>query len=121
MFAEMMVIIPQVRLGAGRHVDYIEPKSNIVKGLHLNFVTQPLCLIGLCLTKVSVGIFLLRMSPSTRYKYFIWGTIIFTILSSLGNLCMPTPRAEVVTVANVPTSHRLLPVPAPGIHLGHLD
>ncbi|KAM0323157.1 hypothetical protein ACHAQA_009007 [Verticillium albo-atrum] len=85
-FAEMMVIIPQVGYGAGRHVQYIKPESNIVKGLRLNFVTQPLCLIALCLTKVSVGLFLLRMTPSAKFRYFIWGTIIFTILSATGNL-----------------------------------
>jgi hypothetical protein len=86
MFAEMMVIIPQVQLGAGRHKEYIEPESNIVKGLHLNFVTQPLCLIGLCLTKVSVGLFLLRITPSKKFRYFIWGCIVFTVLSATGNL-----------------------------------
>ena len=86
MFAEMMVIIPQVQLGAGRHKEYIEPESNIVKGLHLNFVPLPLCLIGLCLTKVSVGLFLLRITPSKKFRYFIWGCIVFTVLSATGNL-----------------------------------
>lgn len=86
MFAEMMVIIPQVQLGAGRHYQYIQPPENITKGLHLNFVTQPLCLIGLCLTKVSVGLFLLRITPSKRYQRFIWFCIIFTVCSSTGNL-----------------------------------
>ncbi|KAH6664820.1 hypothetical protein F5X68DRAFT_143958 [Plectosphaerella plurivora] len=84
-FVEMMVIILQVSYGAGRHVQYIEPKSNVVTGLHLNFATQPLCLIGLCLTKVSVGVFLLRLTPSTRFRNIIWGVIIFTVLSSTGN------------------------------------
>ncbi|OIW31088.1 hypothetical protein CONLIGDRAFT_630986 [Coniochaeta ligniaria NRRL 30616] len=84
-FAEEMVIIPEVKLGAGRHVQYIFPASNVVTGLHLNFVTQPLCLIALCLTKVSVGFFLLRLVPSTRLRQFIIGTIIFTILSATGN------------------------------------
>jgi hypothetical protein len=87
MFAEMMVIIPEVRLGAGRHVQYIQPPENVVKGLHLNFVTQPLCLIGLCLTKVSVGLFLLRLTPSRQFRLFVTGTIIFTILSATGNFC----------------------------------
>jgi rhodopsin domain-containing protein len=87
MFVEMMIIIPQVSYGAGRHVHYIEPKSNVVTGLHLNFVTQPLCLIGLCLTKVSVGLFLLRLTPSVRFRRIIWGVIIFTVLSSTGNFC----------------------------------
>ena len=83
----MMIIIPQVQRGAGRHVQYIEPKSNIVIGLHLNFITQPLCLIALCLTKVSVGLFLLRLTPSRRFRQFIIGTIVFTVLSATGNFC----------------------------------
>ncbi|KAB5560195.1 integral membrane protein, partial [Coniochaeta sp. 2T2.1] len=85
LFVEMMIIIPQVQKGAGRHVQYIKPPSNIVVGLHLNFITQPLCLIALCLTKVSVGLFLLRLTPSRRFRLFIIGTIIFTILSATGN------------------------------------
>lgn len=85
MFAEMMVIIPEVNLGAGRHVQYIQPPENVVKGLHLNFVTQPLCLIGLCLTKVSVGLFLLRLTPSRQFRMFVIGTIVFTVLSATGN------------------------------------
>ncbi|KAK3904821.1 hypothetical protein C8A05DRAFT_42164 [Staphylotrichum tortipilum] len=85
MFAEMMVIIPEVKSGAGRHWQYIQPPENVTKGLHLNFVTQPLCLIALCLTKVSVGLFLLRLTPSVRFRYFVIGTIIFTVLSATGN------------------------------------
>ncbi|KAK3314859.1 hypothetical protein B0H66DRAFT_457855, partial [Apodospora peruviana] len=84
-FVEMMIIIPQVRLGAGRHWQYIDPPENIPLGLHLNFITQPLCLIALCLTKVSVGLFLLRLTPSVKFRYFIIGTIVFTVLSWAGN------------------------------------
>ncbi|KAK0736326.1 hypothetical protein B0T21DRAFT_411511 [Apiosordaria backusii] len=84
-FVEMMIIIPQVHYGAGRHVQYIKPASNVVTGLHLNFVTQPLCLIALCLTKVSVGFFLLRLTPSKRFQRFVIGMIIFTVLSATGN------------------------------------
>ncbi|KAL2165019.1 hypothetical protein VTH06DRAFT_315 [Thermothelomyces fergusii] len=85
MFVEMMVIIPEVQLGAGRHVQYIDPPENFTKGLHLNFVTQPLCLVALCLTKVSVGFFLLRLTPSPRLRWFIIGTMVFTVLSATGN------------------------------------
>ncbi|KAF2721221.1 hypothetical protein K431DRAFT_224704 [Polychaeton citri CBS 116435] len=85
MFVEMMVIIPEVVYGAGRHVQYLDHDTNI-KGLHLNFVTQPLCLIALCLAKVSVGLFLLRLAISRNYIRFIWCVIVFTILSTLGNL-----------------------------------
>lgn len=83
MFAEMMIIIPQVMLGAGRHHQYIS-NDDFVAGLHLNFVTQPLCLIALSLTKVSVGLFLLRLTTTTWHIRLIWGVIAFTILSWVG-------------------------------------
>lgn len=92
MFVEMMIIIPQVSYSAGRHVHYIKPESNVAAGLRLNFVTQPLCLIVLCLTKASVGLFLLRLTPSTRFKSITWGVIVFTVLSSTGNLCTSMGR-----------------------------
>ncbi|KAG8164749.1 hypothetical protein KVR01_005024 [Diaporthe batatas] len=85
MLAEMCVIVPEVRRGAGRHVQYIDPPSDVVAGLHLNFVTQPLCLASLCLAKVSVGLFLLRLKPSARFVWFIRGVIVFTVLSAAGN------------------------------------
>ena len=90
MFVEMMVIIPEVGYGAGRHIQYINPPSNVFKGLHLNFITQPLCLIGLCLTKVSVGLFLLRLTTSARLRRVVIGLTIFTVLSAIGNLCAST-------------------------------
>ena len=90
MFVEMMIIIPEVRLGAGRHVQYIEPKTNIAHGLRLNFVTQPLCLVALLLTKLSVGLFLLRLTPSKRHSRLIWAIMVFTMLSFVGNFCMHT-------------------------------
>jgi hypothetical protein len=67
--------------------EYIKPPENVTKGLHLNFVTQPLCLIALCLTKVSVGFFLLRLTPSPRFRRIVIGTMIFTFLSTTGNFC----------------------------------
>lgn len=84
----MIIIVPEVGYGAGRHVDDLTV-SDIVKGLHLNFVTQPLCLIALCLTKVSVGVFLLRLTPATNHRRFIWGVITFTILCAVGNFRKP--------------------------------
>jgi hypothetical protein len=86
MFVEMMVIIPEVRFGAGRHIQHIQPPENIVKGLRLNFITQPLCLIGICLTKVSVGLFLLRLTTYRNFRWFITGMVVFTVLSAIGNV-----------------------------------
>lgn len=87
MLAEMIVIVPEVHYGAGRHAEYIVPASNVVTGLHFNFVTQPLCLIALCFTKLSVGVLLLRLTPSKRHRLCIWGVMVFTVLSAIGNLC----------------------------------
>ncbi|KAI8267691.1 hypothetical protein K4K58_007312 [Colletotrichum sp. SAR11_239] len=83
-FAEMMVILPEVEHGGGRHIQYIEPKENVVIGLHYNFVTQPLCLIALCLAKVSVGLFLLRVSPSTRMRATVAAVIKISFLPNYG-------------------------------------
>lgn len=92
LLAEVMVIVPEVHYGAGRRHPGASSSSSptpddVVTGLRLNFVTQPLCLVGLCLTKVSVGLFLLRLTPSKRFCVFIWGVIWVTIISALRNLC----------------------------------
>ncbi|KAK8108920.1 hypothetical protein PG984_014721 [Apiospora sp. TS-2023a] len=82
LFAEMMIIVPEVHYGAGRHWQYIHPPEHIPIGLHLNFATQPMCLVALTLTKVSVGVFLLRLAPTKNYRAFIHFIIGFTVLSS---------------------------------------
>jgi len=84
MFAQMVLIVLQVRLGAGKHVDDIEYEDNI-EGLRLNFVTQPLCLIALALVKISNDMILLRLTVSEKFKKFIWATIAFTGLALVGN------------------------------------
>jgi hypothetical protein len=86
MFAQMILIILQVRLGAGKHVDDIAYDDNI-EGLRLNFVTQPLCLIALALVKISIGMLLLRLTVSAKFKKFIWATIAFTGLAFVANFC----------------------------------
>ncbi|KAK7990463.1 hypothetical protein PG990_014743 [Apiospora arundinis] len=82
LFAEMMIIIPEVHYGAGRHFQYIQPPENVAVGLHLNFATQPMCLVALMLTKVSVGVFLLRLAPTRNYRVLIHAIVAFTVLSS---------------------------------------
>lgn len=84
MLVQMILIIVQVDLGAGRHVDALDPEDN-VKGLHINFATQPLCLIGLALVKISIGLLLLRLTTSKKFIRFIWGSIILVILSFIAN------------------------------------
>ena len=90
LFAEMMVIIPEVHYGAGRHFQYIQPPEHIAIGLHLNFVTQPICLVVLTLTLVSVGVFLLRLAPTKNYRVLIHAIIAFTVLSATAGFCKST-------------------------------
>jgi hypothetical protein len=118
MFVEIMVIIPEVMLGAGRHVEYIEPKSNIPRGLHLNFVTQPLCLIALCLTKLSVGFFLLRLTPSTTHSRVIWAIMTLTVLSWTGNFCSYMLGLRSSCTRLIICSDNLLSVPAAEFDMG---
>ena len=100
MFAQMILIILQVQMGAGRHVDDIAPEDNI-EGLHLNFVTQPLCLIALALVKISIGMLLLRLTVSAKFKKFIWATIAFTGLAFIANFCKFASRGLIGPMADL--------------------
>jgi hypothetical protein len=70
--AGQCLIIPQVYYGAGRHIEYIE-LEHFKKSFQLNFITQPLYLVAICLTKLSVGFFLLRIAVQPFYKRLIAG------------------------------------------------
>lgn len=70
--AGQCIIIPQVYYGAGRHIEYIEIHE-FQNSFRLNFVTQPLYLFAICLTKLSVGFFLLRIAVQPFYKKLIIG------------------------------------------------
>lgn len=72
--AGQCVIIPEVYYGAGRHIEYILP-AHFPIAFRLNFVTQPLYLVAICLTKVSIGLFLLRIAVEPFYRRLIIGVI----------------------------------------------
>ncbi|KKY34131.1 putative integral membrane family protein [Diaporthe ampelina] len=120
MLAEMLVIVPQVRHGAGRHAQHIRPESDAVVGLHLNFVTQPLCLVSLCFAKASVGMFLLRLKPSRRFVLFIRACIPLALVwdhSIPDGKCIPAKDLKFAAFFNSSVSlltdlvFALLPVP----------
>lgn len=64
------IVIPQVYFGAGRHIEYIDP-LDFQTAFKLNFVSQPIYLFGICLVKISVGFFLLRIAVKPFYKRLI--------------------------------------------------
>lgn len=71
------LIIPEVRYGAGKHIEYIDP-ADFGNGLKLNFITQPLYLFAICFVKLSVGFFLLRIAVEPFYR-----RLIISIMSEL--------------------------------------
>lgn len=78
----MVVVIPQVLYGAGRHAAYLDPAANAV-GLKLNFVTQPVYLWAITLVKVSVGFSLLRIAAASPYDRLVWGALAVNVLAAV--------------------------------------
>lgn len=72
----MGIVIAQVHYGAGRHAAYLDPEVNRF-GLKLNFASQPIYLWAIPIVKLSVGFFLLRISPSVYYKRILQGVMTF--------------------------------------------
>ncbi|RDL37585.1 uncharacterized protein BP5553_05018 [Venustampulla echinocandica] len=64
--------IADVYYGAGRHAAYLTDPDKHSYGLFLNFVSQPFYLVGVVLVKVSIGLFLVRITPSVFFNRFIW-------------------------------------------------
>lgn len=74
--AGFCIVIPEVHYGAGRHFAYLQPERVSV-GLKLNFITQPIYLWANTLVKISIAFSFLRIVPSTSYRHFLYGSIVF--------------------------------------------
>ncbi|OAL07692.1 hypothetical protein IQ06DRAFT_342404 [Phaeosphaeriaceae sp. SRC1lsM3a] len=81
--AGQCIIIPQVYYGAGRHIEYIE-LPDFQTSFKLNFITQPLYLFAICLAKISVGFFLLRIAVQPFYRRLIIGIMAFMSFYTIG-------------------------------------
>ncbi|KAF2752064.1 hypothetical protein M011DRAFT_15101 [Sporormia fimetaria CBS 119925] len=77
------IIIPQVMLGAGKHIGDIDP-IDFQQAFKLNFITQPIYLWAICLVKISIGFFLLRVAVQKFYRRLIIGVISFMAFYTLG-------------------------------------
>lgn len=77
------VIIPQVRYGAGKHINHI-PMADFQIAMKLNFITQPMYLWGICLAKEAIGFFLLRIASTPFYRRLIIGIMLFMGFYTLG-------------------------------------
>ncbi|KAK9775286.1 hypothetical protein SCAR479_07962 [Seiridium cardinale] len=82
--AGLGVVIPEVMNGAGRHTAYLDPETNRL-GLKLNFITQPIYLWAIPLVKVSVGLFLMKISPNLLYRRILQGIILFLMVYTVAS------------------------------------
>ncbi|KAH7130877.1 hypothetical protein EDB81DRAFT_905479 [Dactylonectria macrodidyma] len=71
------VIVPEVSHGAGRHIGDVDP-GIYQTGVKLNFISQPIFLVAICMVKLSVGSSLLRIASTKFYKYLILSIMVFT-------------------------------------------
>ncbi|KAK4125698.1 hypothetical protein N657DRAFT_678768 [Parathielavia appendiculata] len=77
------VVWASVAHGAGRHIGDI-PLSDLPMGLKLNFVSQPIYLIAICVVKLAVGSMLLRIANTPFYKRLIISIMAFMAFYTTG-------------------------------------
>jgi hypothetical protein len=77
------VVVSSVHWGAGRHIGDLMP-DQIMMALKMNFVTQPLYLINICVVKLAVGASLLRIASTKFYKVLIISIMGFMAFYTIG-------------------------------------
>ncbi|KAL5411474.1 hypothetical protein PMIN03_004804 [Paraphaeosphaeria minitans] len=77
------IVVPEVHYGCGRHIDHISSEDFKI-GFKLNFITQPIYLIAICIVKQSVGFFLLRIATIPFYRHSIQGIMAFMAVYTIG-------------------------------------
>jgi hypothetical protein len=69
----------------------------MIKGLQLNYATQFIYIFALSFTKVSIGLFLVRLAPSGVYKIIVYCILVlvsfYTIAGSIALLATCRPFA----------------------------
>ena len=84
------VIAASIHYGAGRHLGDI-PLQDLGMGLKLNFISQPMFLISICVVKLAVGASLLRIASTKFYKYLILCIMGFMTFYTLGCFFVSDP------------------------------
>ncbi|KAF5011997.1 hypothetical protein FDECE_1937 [Fusarium decemcellulare] len=77
------VIVAQVSHGAGRHVGDVDPDVYMI-GMKLNFISQPIFLIAICVVKLSVGCALMRIASTKFYRVLILSIMGFMAFYTIG-------------------------------------
>ncbi|KAK1825993.1 hypothetical protein QBC39DRAFT_33849 [Podospora conica] len=77
------VIISSLTHGAGKHLGDI-PQASLPKGMKMNFISQPIFLIAICVVKLAVGSTLLRIANTKFYRRLIIGIMVFMSVYTIG-------------------------------------
>ncbi|KAJ4156679.1 hypothetical protein NW754_008320 [Fusarium falciforme] len=77
------VIFGQLSHGAGRHKGDVDPDVYMI-GMKLNFISQPIFLIAICVVKLAVGCALLRIASTKFYRYLILSIMGFMAFYTIG-------------------------------------
>ncbi|KAF4993912.1 hypothetical protein FGRMN_6159 [Fusarium graminum] len=77
------IVIASVKHGAGKHVGDVDPAVYMV-GMKLNFISQPIFLLAICLVKLAVGCALLRISSTKFYRRLILSIMCFMTFYTVG-------------------------------------
>jgi hypothetical protein len=109
----MFIVIPEVYYGAGRHAYFlaVDPAKQEY-GLYLNFISQPVFNVAVALVKVSVGLFLLRLTPSQFFHRFIWCMQAFMAIYTTVAVGMYHFLSCVCYVTDLGCSHHPYPMPS---------
>ena len=78
----MGFVMTEVYYGLGRHKYYINP-DHYVGFLKYNFLDWNQVFVTLCLSKIAICMFLLRISKFAKWRNFLYGVIIFLVASHL--------------------------------------
>ena len=76
----MGFVMLEVDYGLGRHVQYL-PLDHYEGFLKYNFLDWIQVFVTLALSKISICLFLLRISKFERWRWFLFGLIAFLVLS----------------------------------------
>ncbi|CRG82709.1 hypothetical protein PISL3812_00053 [Talaromyces islandicus] len=79
-----VVISNMVSAGMGRHLEYLSnPKYSALQIAKWNAIYQILNVSGALLTKISIGLFLLRLKQSRKFTIAVWGVLTPLFITTL--------------------------------------
>jgi hypothetical protein len=107
----MGFVIVEVKCGLGRHVRYLSD-DQFQGFLKYNYLDWNQVFITLAASKISICLFLLRISKFERYRYFLFGLIAFLVLTHV-------PLTLVYMLQCIPIQKNWVPVGGKAIKPGH--